>query len=262
MDNKNRRRTGLARGPEARYHDSMAKHKKKRATPAPAKPKQPGPFNSAFAGLKSALDAAPAPAEPAAPPPPDEPAPEPDELNLFDRAMAEVTRLDRGSYRPQKPDPNRPRLDAAPDEDLEVLAQLADLVSGGAEFDWRMSDEYVQGSLPGVGPELIDRLSRGDFPVQDYLDLHGLSLEEAFPAVEEFLVRSLTRGLRHVLIVHGRGFRSPGGVPVLKTALAQWLGQKRLQKRVLAFCTALPRDGGAGAVYVLLRRWQNPGGRW
>ncbi|MFZ5586763.1 MAG: Smr/MutS family protein [Thermodesulfobacteriota bacterium] len=239
----------------------MAKHKKKRAAPAPAKPKEPGPFNPAFAGLKASLDAAPA--EPApAPPPPAPPEPEPDDLRLFDQAMAEVKRLERGSYRPQRPDPNRPRLEAAPDEDLEVLAQLADLVSGGAEFDLRMSDEYVRGSLPGVGPELLERLARGDFPVQDYLDLHGFSLEEAFPAVEEFLVRSLARGLRHVLIVHGRGLSSPGGTPVLKTALTQWLGQKRLQKRVLAFCTALARDGGAGAVYVLLRKWQSPGGRW
>lgn len=241
----------------------MAKHKKKRPVPPAAKPKEPGPFNAAFAGLKAGLSAAAPPPPPPPPaPPPDEPASEPDDRRLFDQAMAEVTRLDRGSYRQKRPDPNRPRLDAVPDEDLEVLAQLADLVSGGAEFDLRMSDEYVRGCLPGVGPELMERLAQGDFPVQDYLDLHGLTLEEAFPAVEEFLVRSLARGLRHVLLVHGRGFRSPGGVPVLKTALTQWLGQKRLQKRVLAFCSALPRDGGAGAVYLLLRKWQNPAGRW
>ena len=238
----------------------MAK-KKKSASPAPVAAK-PVAFNAPFAGLKNALP----PAAPPAPPPPRElPAPPPGlgEEELFSQAMAAVQPLCKGKpvLEPQA-QPQRPRLLAAPSEDLEVLAQLADLVSGGGEFDLRFSDEYVQGARPGVGPELVERLTRGDFPVQDYLDLHGLTLEEALAAVEEFLAQSIARGLRHVLLVHGRGTGSPGGVPVLKNALAARLTHKRLQKRVLAFCTARPLDGGAGAMYVLLRKWRGPGRAW
>jgi DNA-nicking Smr family endonuclease len=62
------------------------------------------------------------------------------------------------------------------------------------------------------------------------------------------------------LIVHGKGTGSPEGLPVLKATLARALTHKRLGKRVLAFCTARPVDGGAGAMYVLLRKWQGPWG--
>ena len=161
----------------------------------------------------------------------------------------------------RRPDAKQPLISHEVDEDLEVMAQLADLISGNSEFDLRYSDEFVWGASPGIGPDLMDRLAGGAFPIQDYLDLHGFSEEDALKQVEDFLVRSMTKNLRHVLIVHGRGAGSPDGVPILKRALTQALSQKRLRKRVLAFCTALQRDGGTGAMYVLLRKWQGPG-RW
>ncbi|MBI4797775.1 MAG: Smr/MutS family protein [Desulfarculus sp.] len=235
----------------------MAK-KKKSPPPKPAAPKQT-PFHAPFAGLKGALTQAAPPAPPPQPAPPPEPEPEPGEEDLFAQAMAAVRPLACKPVLEPQPEAPRPRLVQAPSEDLEVLAQLADLVSGGGEFDLRFSDEYVRGARPGVGPELCERLARGEFPVQDYLDLHGLGHDEALAAVEDFLVQSIAKGLRHVLIVHGRGAGSPNGVPVLKNALAQRLTHKRLQKRVLAFCTARAVDGGVGAMYVLLRKWRGPG---
>jgi DNA-nicking Smr family endonuclease len=57
-----------------------------------------------------------------------------------------------------------------------------------------------------------------------------------------------------VLLVHGRGSHSKDQVPVLKEALRTWLATARFGRHVLAFATARPQDGGAGAVYVLLRR--------
>lgn len=235
----------------------MAK-KKKSPPPKPAAPK-PTPFFAPFAGLHKALkESAPAPAPTPPPTPAPDPEPAPGEEDLFAQAMAAVRPLAGKPVLEPQIEPARPRLCQAPSEDLEVLAQLADLVSGGGDFDLRFSDQYVQGSRPGVGPELCARLARGEFPVQDYLDLHGLGQDEALLAVEDFLVQSIAKGLRHVLIVHGRGAGSPDGVPVLKNALAQRLTHKRLQKRVLAFCTAQAVDGGVGAMYVLLRKWRGP----
>jgi DNA-nicking Smr family endonuclease len=54
--------------------------------------------------------------------------------------------------------------------------------------------------------------------------------------------------------VHGRGLNSKDQIPVLKDAVRLWLARGRIAKSVLAFATARPTDGGAGAVYVLLRR--------
>ena len=72
--------------------------------------------------------------------------------------------------------------------------------------------------------------------------------------VDRFLTDSVRAGLRCVLIVHGRGLNSKDQTPVLKERLKSWLARGRPARVVLAFTTARPCDGGAGALYVLLRR--------
>ena len=85
---------------------------------------------------------------------------------------------------------------------------------------------------------------------QDELDLHGLTVEEARPALGEFLARCVRRGLRCVRVIHGKGLRSRNREPVLKRRVAGWLMHR---EDVLAFCQARGPDGGGGAVVVLLR---------
>ncbi|RJX29519.1 MAG: DNA mismatch repair protein MutS [Desulfarculus sp.] len=235
--------------------------KKKRKAVSQTKPKEQ-PFNAPFAALGKALKGAAPPPAPAAPAPPPKPEPEPAAEDLFAAAMRGVRPLPsekRGRVTPAAPAAQPPREALAEDEDLEVMARLADLVSGEGEFDLRFSDLYVQGAQPGVGPELLERLAAGAFPIQDHLDLHGLSVDQAQAEAESFIAASVTRGLRHVLIVHGKGKGSPGGVPVLKQALTGWLATRRFQRNVLAFCSAQGVDGGMGAMYLLLRRWSGPG---
>ncbi|MGH8577879.1 MAG: Smr/MutS family protein, partial [Gammaproteobacteria bacterium] len=87
--------------------------------------------------------------------------------------------------------------------------------------------------------------------MQGRLDLHGMSVPEAKDAVARFLYTSRSRGLRSVLIIHGKGLGSHQKRPVLKGKLNQWLARRA---EVLAFCSARRVDGGTGAVYVLLRR--------
>jgi DNA-nicking Smr family endonuclease len=138
--------------------------------------------------------------------------------------------------------------------DLDAIRQLEALVSGEAPFDIADSDEYVEGHVSGLDPGLVRKLRRGEFSVQGHLDLHGWSRAEAKGEVDRFLRRSREQGKRCVLLVHGRGLHSRDQVPVLKEALRSWLATARFGRHVLAFATARPQDGGAGAVYVLLRR--------
>jgi len=100
----------------------------------------------------------------------------------------------------------------------------------------------------------VRRLRHGEYAVQGHLDLHGMLKDEAKAAVERFLRDARTAGKRCVLLVHGRGLHSKDQLPVLKEALKRWLGTARFGKHVLAFATARPQDGGAGALYVLLRK--------
>jgi DNA-nicking Smr family endonuclease len=139
-------------------------------------------------------------------------------------------------------------------EDAEVLAELSDLISGQGPFELTETEDYVEGSRLGLDPRLVTRLRRGDFSMQAHIDLHGMTQPDAKAALTNFILASVRKGHRAVLVVHGRGLRSPGGRPVLKHATAQWLSHGTIGGYVLAFTTARMYDGGAGAVWVLLRR--------
>jgi DNA-nicking Smr family endonuclease len=148
----------------------------------------------------------------------------------------------------------RGRPEAFRHPDLETLRELEALVSGEAPFDIADTDEYVEGHVSGLDPALVRKLRGGEYSVQGHADLHGLTREEARREVVRFLKESRRRGQRCVLLVHGRGLHSEEQVPVLKEALRSWLATARFGRHVLAFATARPQDGGAGALYVLLRR--------
>lgn len=150
---------------------------------------------------------------------------------------------------------------AVTDDDAEALAELSDLVAGAGSFDLANSVEFVEGAVSGIDRRLVRRLRAGDFAYQAHLDLHGMTAEEARVAVDQFLTRAHRQGQRCVLIIHGRGRNSKDQVPVLKTRLAQWLARGSWARLVLAFTSARPCDGGAGALYVLLRRQRHSGAR-
>jgi DNA-nicking Smr family endonuclease len=172
----------------------------------------------------------------------------------FLAAMAGVVPLARDADRRiERPAPagagRRPRS-----EDVEALATLSDLIDGAARFDLADTREYVEGAIIGLDPRVLRRLRRGDYAWQAYIDLHGMTAETARIAVDRFLADAVAAGHRCVLIVHGRGRNSKDQTPVLKERMKVWLARGRAAHVVLAFTTARAYDGGAGALYVLLRR--------
>jgi DNA-nicking Smr family endonuclease len=102
----------------------------------------------------------------------------------------------------------------------------------------------------GLGRDVLRKLRRGHWVVQDVLDLHGLNRQEARLLLGEFLGSCVRRGRRCVRVVHGKGLRSPGREPVLKGKVQVWLLKR---DDVLAFCEAPKNQGGSGALLVLLR---------
>ncbi len=182
--------------------------------------------------------------------------PPPSDERLFADEMAGVAPLapdPRGRVgAPQQTTP-RPVSSAARDE-AEAYAQLADLVEGSGTFDIADSDEFIEGIAPGLDRRILKRLRKGDYALQGHVDLHGMNREEARVAVDKFVSESRAAGRRCVLIIHGRGLNSKDQIPVLKERVKAWLERGRIGRAVLAFSTARPCDGGAGAVYVLLRR--------
>jgi DNA-nicking Smr family endonuclease len=177
------------------------------------------------------------------------------EERLFKEAMAGVKPLSCSRVSARVPGPlvkpsRRPLIES----ELEAYAELVDLVSGDGRFDIQHTDEYVEGMVVGADPGILQKLRQGDFSIQAHLDLHGMVAEEARQALERFIVASVAERLRCVLIIHGRGLNSRERIPILKQHMASWLKRGRLKRLVLAFTTARPCDGGAGALYVLLRK--------
>lgn len=216
------------------------------------------PFHEPFRELKkrlaeSAQASAPRPASGTVRSATATPAPASTDDDLWAQATAGVSRLAVGpgaaDPRPPSPGPSHVRH-----PDLEAIDELRALVNGDAPFDLADSDEFIEGCVAGLDPGVVRKLRRGEYAVQGHVDLHGLRRDEAKAAVDRFLKEARAVGKRCVLLVHGRGSHSKDQVPVLKEALRTWLATARFGRHVLAFATARPQDGGAGAVYVLLRR--------
>jgi DNA-nicking Smr family endonuclease len=111
-------------------------------------------------------------------------------------------------------------------------------------------EEKLSYTAPGLQKSVLTKLRKGFFDVQGELDLHGLTAEAAKRRLLEYLISNSRAGRRCVLIIHGKGYRSSDDLPVLKNHLNRWLRQHAL---VQAFCSAPNRQGGAGAVFVLLK---------
>lgn len=173
-----------------------------------------------------------------------------DEESLFRSAMRDVTPLKsnnkvtlKRSTKKNLMQPNSASNDLAFDNvfsDSEDLHECPDIL----EF-----------SRSGLQYRVLKKLRQGKYPVEDVLDLHGLTVDHARKALLTFLAECETTGFRHVIIIHGKGFRSRNK-PVIKAMVNRWL---RAVDNVLAFHSAQPKDGGSGAVYVLLRRLPDGG---
>lgn len=135
-------------------------------------------------------------------------------------------------------------------EDQDNFEQISDPVN--------LRDAQVEDVLffarSGIQQKVQRRLKRGEYPAEDELDLHGYTVAEAKVAIQDFFSDCKRKQIRYVRIIHGKGYRSEQKIPILKTHVAYWLPQ---HSDVLAFSSAQAKDGGTGAVYVILKSVRN-----
>jgi len=163
-----------------------------------------------------------------------------DDAALFRAAVGDVRPLpDQNRVVSQRP-PRRPLLRGTSTPEA-IPDTLSDFASG------ELPDDYLGNGLSRM---MLRKLRRGHWPVQDRLDLHGLDTDAARRLLQEFLHEAMRRGLRCVLVIHGKGMNSRDGEAVLKQRTRHWLIQ---HPRVLAWCDAPPGEGGGGAVLALLK---------
>jgi len=112
-------------------------------------------------------------------------------------------------------------------------------------------DDFLAFKQIGIQESQFNRLRQGKFPIEAELDLHGMKQEVARAAVIQFIREAQRHLARVVCIVHGKGYLKNGREPILKSSVNHWLRQL---PSVLAFCSAQPKDGGLGAIYVLIKQ--------
>ena len=114
------------------------------------------------------------------------------------------------------------------------------------------------GETAGIDRRTAERFTKGRMQVEAVLDLHGMVQDQAHRALIAFIHRARAQGLRCLLVITGKGKRSKadgyGAKGVIKSATPTWLNEPGLREHILSFSTARPRDGGDGAIYVLLKR--------
>jgi DNA-nicking Smr family endonuclease len=174
--------------------------------------------------------------------PPDE-----DDAALFRREMKGVAPSPPANRVQPVRNPPPPLPFKRIEDERAVLAELARF-AGGADEDIEIEEDHVF-LRPGLAREVLRKLKRAHWVIQDEIDLHGLTADEAAEAMAMFVAACVKRGLRCVRIVHGKGLRSPNREPVLKRRVRRLLTRR---DDVLAYCEPHAADGGSGAVIVLL----------
>lgn len=171
-----------------------------------------------------------------------------DDKELFRRALADAKPLRatrRATEVVRKPAP-RARFSRADEQ-----AVLRESLEADIDDTERHGGESLRFHRPSVGRRTMRKLARGNFSVQDEIDLHGMTVAEAKPRLAEFIERCARDGKLCVRIVHGKGLGSGERGPVLKQKVNRWLRQS---DSVLAFVSTRQVHGGTGALYVLLRQ--------
>jgi len=168
-----------------------------------------------------------------------------DDSNLFSQLMGDVTPLKTNKINLEnqkaKPKPIRQRFPAVA-KSVHTLDFFSDQID---------SDEALFFARPGLQHKLLRQFKRGALTIEDSLDLHGLNKVQAQQLLEVFLIQQCERQHRCFIVIHGKGIGSSSKQPILKNLV---FSQLKNDTRVLAFCSAQPRDGCTGAVYVLLKK--------
>ncbi len=174
-----------------------------------------------------------------------------DEADLFALAMREAKPLHQDGAK------RAPADDVPPAERAETAPAVVRVGPRLERLPERTTDklpELKTGASPGVDKRTAVRLKRGQLAIDCRIDLHGMTQATAHRALEEFLTASQAAGKRCVLVITGKGLRPTGETGVLRNLVPRWMNAPAIRGRVLSFCTAQPRDGGTGALYVLLKR--------
>jgi DNA-nicking Smr family endonuclease len=186
----------------------------------------------------------------------------PEEVELWRQIAATTERLHpdapRGEDAPARPKP-KPHKTPKPRLPDFSIGQTAKSATAAVDLKPALSDGLRHAPV-SMDSKAFARMKRGKLVPEGRIDLHGMTIDRAHPALTAFILRAQAGGKRLVLVITGKGRdRDEGGpIPVprgiLKHQVPLWLSTPPLAQAVLQITEAHISHGGAGAYYVYLRR--------
>ncbi|RJF81448.1 DNA mismatch repair protein MutS [Azospirillum cavernae] len=180
--------------------------------------------------------------------------PTPEERHLWRIAMRDADPMPGRALDPE-PEPPPPALDEP------VATRLAPPPTAqpraAAARPGRSLAPLTPGSTANIDRRTSDRFRKGQLVIEGRIDLHGMTQAQAHMALAGFVHHAWNDGRRCVLVITGKGSDKSGlggGLGVLRQAVPRWLGDPALRPMIVAIQPAQPKDGGDGALYVLIKR--------
>ena len=173
------------------------------------------------------------------------------EKDLFREAMSGVSPMthDKAYHEAEKPK-IKSKQENINTKSFEEEMLVHDTLSDELEIEDVDNEEVLSFCKSGIQKNVFKKLRTGNYRISDELDLHGSTLKQAKKILLYYLQEAVQFEGCCIRIIHGKGHRSGNNKPVLKTHVNHWLSE---HERVLAFHSAKAKDGGTGAVYVLLK---------
>lgn len=178
---------------------------------------------------------------------PDTPETDDENSKLFRDTIGTVHRIQSDTV-PSRPSKPRPVPFKSLEDERKVISELLD---GDIDPSTLETGEELLFRRQGIQNKTFRKLRNGSYRIEAHIDLHGMTAATAKESLTLFLHECKNKNRRCAKIIHGKGYRSKGGKPVIKNKVNLWLRQR---KDILAFCSARPDDGGTGAIYVLIKR--------
>ena len=176
----------------------------------------------------------------------------PEERALWAKAMVDAKPLKRRGKKAETPTPEAAHPAETPKKPKKVgrLPPPPPPAPPPAQ-QAKVPIEVAPRLAPGIDKRTAERFRKGQREIEGRLDLHGMTQDAAWRRLVSTIERAHRDGKRALLVITGKG--SAGG-GVLRTRVPRWLTEAPLKPLVLAHAPAQPKDGGSGALYVLLRR--------
>ncbi len=112
----------------------------------------------------------------------------------------------------------------------------------------------VHGDKSDIDKSTRQKMDRGEYQIDAELDLHGLTRDQAFRALESFIDVNYSMQKRMILVITGKGIKSKPSDVKLRDELPNWLNRDHIKNKIIRFTSAIQKHGGVGAFYILLKR--------